>query len=141
SDWALRRELIRAERYYLGRDQAAFSEGIHNRVVDALNWACGILFAIGVSLTIAFATVNLNGDQGVTHPSEVGPSGLAYDGQSVPNMQAVPSTETRGQSLTPMQQLPQTTPSSTSTQGGGAHTSPTTAPPATAPTAAPSNSK
>ncbi|MBU3610995.1 hypothetical protein ICN32_10565 [Polynucleobacter wuianus] len=60
SQAAINGELIRAEKYYLEKDQSQFDRRlIEERITVSLNWVAAISFVAGVVLTCIFSGINL----------------------------------------------------------------------------------
>lgn len=120
SDSAIKHELELAHRYYLERDEEAFVRSTRAALTEWINALAGGFFILGVVLTIVFVVLNARG-QAMSDEGKPGSNSLAYDGQTITTMQKVMVSDlTKGQTVAPMQQIPQSQPSTNQSGGGGA---------------------
>ncbi|MBR8071298.1 hypothetical protein KDX14_17475 [Burkholderia cenocepacia] len=91
SQMVLELQLDRAERYYENHEEAALTECVTiDKVARHLNgWMYAIAFAIGLSLTIIFVSVNLSGANMTNKSGKGGSWGYAEDGAIGTKMQRV----------------------------------------------------
>lgn len=118
------KQLTLAHKYYLQKDDSAFRGSGEPGWVDHLNELAGVLFVLGLILTVAFASVNfVEGQKVNTKNSNNGTAGFAE--KPTPAMahdalRPVPMAPTdllsKAIPPTPMQQVQTTRPASTSTQ-------------------------
>ncbi len=121
SQWVLELQLDRAYRYYEKREEAAYDEiAIVEIIAKHLNgWLYATAFAIGLSLTILFVSINLSGANMVNKSDKSGNWAYAQDGAIGTKMQRVERGVTGGKMQpvnpsTPAQPTPQPQQSSTS---------------------------
>lgn len=114
-------QLDRAHRYYDKHEEDAFDECTKiDLVAKHLNgWIYAIAFAIGLSLTILFVAVNLNGANMASKSDKSGNWAIAQDGAIGTKMQRVEKGVTGGKlqpvtPATPKQPTPQTQTGNTS---------------------------
>jgi hypothetical protein len=124
SQWVLDLQLDRAERYYSKREEAAFAEKKPiDLIAEHLNgWVYASAFAVGLSLTILFVSVNLS-EASVANKSDKqgGNWAFAQDGAINMKMQQVGKGVTGGKMQpvtpsTPSQPPSQPQPNSTPTK-------------------------
>jgi hypothetical protein len=97
-------QLVRAERYYKQKDETAYPKTSFARFNEFVNWASGILFVIGVILTIVFVSANLMEKNSVSKISKTGPTQAFFDSQKISNMQKV-ETFQKSHTITDMQKI------------------------------------
>ena len=100
-------QLVRAEAYYINKDEAALSRrSLWDNWTKGLNWSSAVTFVLGVISTIIFITVNLKEGTMPKHDdlgkaASVPPiqriPGIGQDGALVPTVQRVPTPPTPGQ--------------------------------------------
>lgn len=101
-------QLVRAEAYYIDKDEAALARKSRwDNWTKGLNWSSAITFVLGVISTIIFITVNLKEGTMPKH-DDIGKAasvppiqripGIGQDGALVPTVQRVPTPPTPGQS-------------------------------------------
>ncbi|WP_080303029.1 hypothetical protein [Burkholderia pseudomallei] len=123
SQWVIELQLDRAHRYYEERDEAAYDEtAVVEVIANHLNgWIYAAAFAIGLSLTILFVSVNLSGANMVNKSDKTGSWAFAQDGAIGTKMQRIERGVTGGKmqpvkSNTPAQPASQPRPSGTPTK-------------------------
>lgn len=102
SNAAIDQALVQNTEYYLHRNEAAFAKSKLSYAVDLSNGASGVLFTLGMALTVAFVSINFHKAQSMK-TSDKGLISLT-GGHSVPQMQKVASGSLeKGQPIPQMQ--------------------------------------
>jgi hypothetical protein len=99
-------QLEYAKQYYLdGKDEYLTKTNRPAKATDVINYISGLLFVIGVLLTILFVSANLGGTASMTEDRK---SNVPLkEGAPVPNMQPIQGgTEKKGAPIPNMQPLP-----------------------------------
>ncbi|OGP68848.1 MAG: hypothetical protein A2W27_00040 [Deltaproteobacteria bacterium RBG_16_44_11] len=106
SQFAIKRQLKYAEKYYLDKeDEYLKKENPLATLTDFANYTAGVFFVIGVITTIVFVSVNIQGGNNMTKQ-------LIKDAASVPSLQKVQTeTEKRGATIPELQPVKTPAPS------------------------------
>lgn len=99
-----KRQLNRAERYYIGHDETAWEEkNVFDPLTDFINNLSGLFFILAIVFTTFFVSINL---ERATMKNSI------FDGAPIPSMQKIPQTGDveRGAQVPPLQQVPQQQP-------------------------------
>lgn len=103
--------------YYLHKIEPESEKTIYAINVERLNALSGILFTLGLVLSIAFVIINVSGREQMSSDKKSGPERLK-EGAPIPKMQVVP--EKRGATIPPLQQVSPPQPSYTEPTDGTA---------------------
>jgi hypothetical protein len=106
SQFAIKRQLDYAEKYYLDRkDEYLTKKNRLARFTEYANYTSGGFFIIGIITTIIFVSVNISGEDKMAKH-------LTKDGAIVPTLQKIQTeTEKRGATIPELQPVKTTTPS------------------------------
>jgi hypothetical protein len=120
SDAALNSQLELIEQYYQHRDESAAEKSSLSRWVDRCNNASGLLFVVGIVLTVIFVIHNFSEGIAMSEKSAPQPRVL-QEGHTVPAVQKVDNgTLRRGHSIPQVQKVPLPAPVNSPAQPAGA---------------------
>ncbi len=84
SQMAIKRQLEYAEKYYLNEEEEYLKrKNSPKQLTDVMNYTSGILFIIGIIVTIIFVSINIAGENVMTNKSST------KDGATIPVLQKV----------------------------------------------------
>jgi hypothetical protein len=128
SNAAIKVQLDRAWDYYLGRDENALKQVPLTKAVEAVNATCGVLFLVGVVLTMTFVIYNFRGANAVTKRGDSSGPTRNEKGQVVPTLRrvVVGSGQDRGQPIPKLPQVPQVQVPAVKTAQSQDHSAPST---------------
>jgi hypothetical protein len=100
-------QIERDRRYYIEYEQKTYGRSPLARTVDVLNWTSGVLFLLGVVLTVFFVSVNLSESNAMSKKSDGTGPVHAFDGHTISNTQKV-ETFTKAHTISDTLKVPQT---------------------------------